>query len=327
MAFGSIDWRKVSLAFDVAWTVGMLLLHILLLVFLGFQFTAENITNMTFFVVYVVLGVISLVCTGLSVFYTIFDRKHDTAAEQGLASALSLSGFTTNAGFLGTLILRGSVVAVLVLLTTIYVLAPGTQSAVPVYNPYTNAALTQSLLEQHPLLLNIFNIAAYPGLFEEGPIFFLINTIRFIITLAAALVFYNRTLPLSKRYAAARANVVILLLVIIIAVPIGSTLFMVAHNSAYDLDTTAKVSAFVFEALVQTANVVTGSFISWIPHAIHNALVVFKTQTAFAIGGATAAVFVIPLQRNLVRFYRSAYEVLRVQVSLDWRELRTAVSA
>lgn len=324
MNFGSIDMRKVSLAFDIAWTIGILLLHLVLLVFLGFQYTAENITNVTFFIVYIVLGVISFVFTATSAFYNIFDRKHDTLAEKGLASALYVSDTTSanpaqlSTRFLSNLVVKFTVVAALVLLTAIFILAPGAaRSAVPVYNPYTSEALSQSVLEEHPLLLNMFNIAAYPGLFEEGPIFFLVNTIVMVITFGVALLFRNPGL---------RTNVAVFLIAVIIAVPSGAALFTVAHNAAYDLDTQAKVSAFTFEILVQTANQLTGSFISWIVHAVHNALVVFKTQTAFAVGGVTAFV-IVPLHQGIIGLYRTVFAALRVQVIQDWRELRRAVAA
>lgn len=323
MNFLSIDMRKINLAFDVTWTSGILFAHVMLLVILVFQYTAQNITNLTFFLVYLALGLVSTLLAGLSVFYHIFDRKHDTFAEKGVASALYLSDTTStnlekfSTRFLSHIILKLTVIVGIVLLTAIYVLAPGaTRSAVPTYNPYTNQPLSESVLDEHPLFLNMFNIGAYPGMYEEGPIFFLTNIIVFLITFGIAFLF---------RTPALRTNIAVFLLAVMIAVTITSFLFMTAHNQSYDMDTTAKVSAYVFEWIVQTANQLTGSFVSWIPHSFHNALVVFKTQTAFAVGAATA-VFVIPLQRSILHFYRSVGGILRVQFLQDWRELRRAAA-
>ncbi len=314
-----LDMRKVNLAFDVTWTVGILLYQCIV-----FQYTAGHITNLTFFIVYLALGLVSVLFTGLSVFYHVFDRRHDTFAEKGVASALYVSDTTSknlaelSTRFLSHIILKIAVVVAIVLLTAVYVLAPNTTgSAVPTYNPYNNEPLTQSVLEQHPLFLNMFNIGAYPGQFEETPIFFLTNIIIFIITFGIA--FLVRTPAL-------RTNIVLFLFAVIIAVSLTSFLFMDAHNSAYDMDTNAKVSAYVFEWIVQAANQVTGTFVSWIPHTLHNSLVVFKTQTAFAVGGVTALI-IIPLHGALLNLYAGVWSVLKQDLRRDWQSLRVAVTA
>lgn len=75
-----------------------------------------------------------------------------------------------------------------------------------------------------------------------------------------------------------------------IASGVGAFILMLAHREAYGSDVSAYVGIFVFEFVVQFANLITGMFISWIPHVIHNYAVVFVLATGFSIGGVVLGI-------------------------------------
>ncbi len=267
---------KINVAFDVMWSGFALLSNILILAWLGYQYTTGNVTNLNWFVTYIVLGLISTLLAGLSVLYHVFDRKHDIAAEKGLASALYLSD-TTRIRFLSSPLAKISTVFIVTFLTLLITFTFG--QIVNPSNPYSNEPLTQSAIEQHSFLTNLANIGVVPGFFEEAPIFFIVNIIVFIITWGTALILRDPKL---------RHNVGLFIVAVFIAVTIGAGIFTGAHNTAYGYDTEAKVSAFVFEWVVQAMNQVTGGFFSWIPHMVHNSIVVVNKELPLSVGGTPA---------------------------------------
>ena len=74
------------------------------------------------------------------------------------------------------------------------------------------------------------------------------------------------------------------------------------------------MSAFLFEFVMQMANQLTGFFFSFVPHMLHNAIVVFNSQTVFAVGGSLG-VFLWPARSGWLASIRACLlDVWRVVV-------------
>jgi hypothetical protein len=281
-------------SFDIGYTVIMFIIVILLGLFMIFQYGSKTITNPTFFIVYVSLGGFGFLGMIMVVFFQIFDKKHESEEEEAVASAAFISD-SSPTRMLSHPIARLLVVLFLVVFVLVIVSAAG-KNIIPVYNPYGSEPISKSILESHPFLLNAFNIGFYPGLYEELPIFIMINFI--ILALSWPLSALLTRLGLQVK----RNNVVLLLFCSIIAISIGAGVFTFAHGRAYDMNTQAYISAYAFEWIVQAANQATGLFISWIPHIIHNISYVAVQTISLSIGMAT---LMIAAPKNWLLILRS----------------------
>ena len=76
--------------------------------------------------------------------------------------------------------------------------------------------------------------------------------------------------------------------VFMLAALVGAGVLTFGHGLAYGSDIGAYIGIFSFEFIVQLANLVTGSFISWLPHLVHNGVVSLNFLIAFSIGGTLA---------------------------------------
>ena len=265
---------KLKNVLDVSWSSIVFVLVLISAITMLFLKTAGIVTNDDFYIVYGLLGLAALIGTGFSILY------------QGVKKSDGARVFFISASdkfrILSSPIQRLSVVVVVSIVVIIGVFAAGEFVNVP--NPYSAGEVTKSVLDQKPALLNAFLIGFYPGIDEELPVFFFINglNLAFLFTL-------SRVNPGIEK------NFVVFLMTTMVSVVAGSLLFTVAHLLAYGNNTAAFLSAFVFEFVVQTMNQVTGAFLSFIPHIIHNVMVVFQTQVAFAIGGF-ASLLLVPGQ-------------------------------
>ena len=84
-------------------------------------------------------------------------------------------------------------------------------------------------------------------------------------------------------------NPMVLLINIPIACAIGAFAFAKAHGLAYGANSQLYISAFLFEFFAQAMNQLVGAFVSWIPHFVHNALVVSGLIVGISIGGYVLA--------------------------------------
>lgn len=110
--------------------------------------------------------------------------------------------------------------------------------------------------------------AIHPGFVEELGIFLLVSVLSYIIILL-----FN-----FKRLGQ-------IILAYIISSGIGAGVLTQAHRIVYGSDSGAYLGVFIFEWVVQFFNMLTGSFISWIPHIAHNGVVALNFLVAFSIGG------------------------------------------
>lgn len=67
---------------------------------------------------------------------------------------------------------------------------------------------------------------------------------------------------------------------------IWARIFVLGHTVSYGLNESAKISAFIFEFLVQLVNQMTGIFMSWLPHVAHNFVVLRFAYTIILSIGA-----------------------------------------
>jgi hypothetical protein len=278
---------KVNLGFDIFWTTSVFFTSIILLLILVFQYTAGAITNQVFFVVYVALGCVSVLMAGLAVTYHIINhvkKRNTPSADQEVASALFLSD-TSKQRFLSNIILKLIVFVGLTFLVLAIVLVSGAIVNAP--NPYSSAPLDTATLKQHSFTQNTVNIGVYPGFYEETPIFFLDSIIVMVITFGGAWLI-NTIFRLRNNSRILPSNIGLFLIGVFIAVSTGAFVFMIAHNTAYGLDAKAKISAYVFDWILQLMNQLTGTFGSWLPHAANNMAVAFRTQGGYSIGGNPA---------------------------------------
>lgn len=268
--------------FDIGYTVFLFIIQLILLITFAFQYTSKNITNTKFFIVYGVLGIISLVLIMFSlIFQLIQRRKHEDNELEEAASTIYLSD-TVKSRPLSHPIARISGIAITALIVVVTFLAIG--ALVPVPNPYSNEAISKSILEQHPIILNAYNTGVYPGFWEELPIFILINAITMGLTILISKAFHNDEL---------RHNIAVIIICTFLALIIGAGTFTLAHAGSYgENNPQAYISAFIFEFSVQTMNQALGIFASFIPHALHNILFVLRTQIVFSIGGIAPIILI-----------------------------------
>lgn len=290
----------------IIYTTLIFVIVILLFITLAFQYTANTVTNPTFFIAFGVLGVASFFFALASLIIHVLDGKWKNPTEEELSETFYASKKNPIFVNLATKIF---VIIMLILLTSGGVLFLGSLIGVP--NPYDATTLSKSVLDQHSTFLNLWNTSVYPGWFEELPIFGLINILIFLSLLGLGAFFKNKNL---------RKNLVVIILVSLFCISLGAGLFTAAHSQAYELNSEAYVSAFLFEWVVQAGNQLTGSFISWIPHVFHNALVVYRTQFSVAFGVATPMfIFFFPGFKML---FVDAWIGLKRRLLFDWNYLR-----
>lgn len=128
--------------------------------------------------------------------------------------------------------------------------------------PFTEQALS-TVTEMD----KIFYQAVIPGFFEESTVYIIVLCIKFV------LMFFVK-------------NKKALLLVMLISAGIGAAALTQAHRVAYGSNTSSYVGVFFFEWVVQFFNLWTGAFISWLPHMVHNGVVVLNFLVGFTLGGA-----------------------------------------
>lgn len=269
---------KLGKAVDMSWTTIVFILSGLSILPFAFLLTSGWIQNERFFVVYGTLGALSVLFMFFALLVNGLRKVNGVDVRSSLFIADSGTGrFLSNtASMIGAWI----VVTVLVVLSTSVL---GSSFGVP--NPFSSDVLSTSVLDSHPVVRNLVLVAYYPGLFEEAMVFFFV----------CLLVLAGR--QLAKRFFGRDAsnNPGLLLVLFFVSVTIGAALFTAAHATVYGLNEKALVSAFVFSWMVQMANQLTGFFFSFVPHMLHNGIVVFKMQTVFAFGGTVAAFLGTPL--------------------------------
>lgn len=260
-------WEAVIIFF-----VGLILLITLIA-----QKTTETIPNDFFWTVYVVLGILTMMGLSLSIVFTLFDVIRSSSAETYTAGSLSASQPSPFALFDITLLRWGAVLALLVL--TVGSIA-GFGSLVPVPTP-----LGQGLSQVDPLslegsgtFLNIWNLSAYPGFFEEGAMFLFTLIISSFVAAVLAFIFLGSIAKFRDWR--------VFLPAALVGSSASSLLFTAMHKTAYGLDGLAYLKAFVFEFIMQFSNMILGGFYSWIHHFAHNGIIGFELQVAFAIGAA-----------------------------------------
>lgn len=128
--------------------------------------------------------------------------------------------------------------------------------------PFTEQALS-TVTEMD----KIFYQAVIPGFFEESVVYLVVLGIKFL------LMFFIK-------------NKKALLLIMLVSAGIGAAALTQAHRVAYGSNTANYVGVFFFEWVVQFFNLWTGAFISWLPHMVHNGVVVLNFLVGFTLGGA-----------------------------------------
>jgi hypothetical protein len=148
-------------------------------------------------------------------------------------------------------------------------------------NPYqAGAGLSQSSLSQHGFFSNIMLGAVVPAVFEEGITAFGIGaTAGILVILFAVFVLRNPK---------AVGSPLLYWPMALISLALWSYLFAIAHGR-YEGSQQILLFAFTFEFVVQGLNLLTGSFLSWIPHMLHNAAVVADLQFSSSLLAAIAA--------------------------------------
>lgn len=305
---------KAQDIFDSVYTASMLVIAIITLIILGFLYTANAITNEAYFIAYISLGVITVTLSGIIVFYQIFDRIRNSQIEKSLASSLFFSDTSKQRILSNPLSRIGAVIIVLLVLT---ISTFGLGQVVNVPNPYSGESLTKSVLESNPIILNLFGVGWVPGFFEELGPHVLASMIVLILTVLLPFVFIRD----ENKRREIRSNTLIFLVAAFIGVVFASALFTYAHNLAYGLNGTAYLQAFIFEATVQFLNQVTGLFISWLPHIMHNSIVVFLKTQSFAIGGTFAAGLVF-FNRTMSASLQHLYFDTRRTLITDYKRAR-----
>lgn len=126
---------------------------------------------------------------------------------------------------------------------------------------------------------NNINGAVIPGLLEEGVIFFAIQATHWILLaiLAIFTAFGGGNLKDSPG-----ENPFIWWSLCILSIIIWSIGFAVAHGR-FGGNQEALAFAFTFEFTMQLLNQVTGSFLSWIPHIVHNMAVIQTSAFSFVL--------------------------------------------
>lgn len=156
-------------------------------------------------------------------------------------------------------------------------------------NPYqANAGLSQDGLSQYGFAQNLVLGAVIPGLFEEGVTLMGVSATAGLLLLGIGALFRNPRLASSP---------VLYWLAVIPSLALWAFLFAVAHGR-YAGNQPQLVYAFTFEFVVQLLNFATGSFVSWLPHIVHNAVVIADVQYSIgllsALAAPVAAGFVLP---------------------------------
>ncbi|MCD4759810.1 hypothetical protein K8R33_02900 [archaeon] len=129
------------------------------------------------------------------------------------------------------------------------------------------------------IYFNLMFKAWIPGIFEELGIFLFVCLISYLIING-----FNLKRPSQLIFA------------YLISSGIGSIILTIAHRLAYGSDVGAYIGIFLFETIVQFSNQLTGGFISWIPHFIHNGVVSLNFLMGFSIGGV--ALLLLPIWRK-----------------------------
>ena len=145
-------------------------------------------------------------------------------------------------------------------------------------------AFTEVAFSQVTQLDKVFNKGFVPGSFEEFTVYTLVILLFFIM---------KSVVRNPKKW-------VILMLFCSF---IGAGVLTQGHRLAYGSDTSAYIGVFMFEWVVQFANLYTGAFISWIPHIGHNAVIVLGFMVAFNIGGVMLSTIPIQIKKRRVKHY------------------------
>lgn len=259
-------------AFDMAWTVVTIVLCVFAAGTFGFLYTATNISE-EFFLVYGMLGAISLI---LLIFFAIIEwgAKFYRGFDREASTWLFLAD-DSKARFLSHPLARFLSVTVVCIAVVATVTVAGSLVGVP--NPYSSEPLSASILNENSLLVSVFSISFYAGLFEEAVVFAINSVIIFAIMFS-----------LRRVKKGLESNPFVFAFVSAFVTAIGAFIFTIAHARAYGLNDQAFLSAFFFSWIVQFLNQITGLFVSWIPHMLNNGIVVFSSETTFAIGGSLA---------------------------------------
>jgi hypothetical protein len=117
----------------------------------------------------------------------------------------------------------------------------------------------------------------------------------------------------------------VVLICALISITAGSALFVFAHSTAYDMNKQAYMSAFIFEWIVQAANQFTGLFISWIPHMLHNAVVVLDQQLAFSIGGSLVGILLF--KTDFVKTSGTQWHAKASMIKKDFQTFKEVVKS
>lgn len=131
----------------------------------------------------------------------------------------------------------------------------------------------------------IFYQSVVPGFGEEAVIFGIVCTVTALVYILLSNILKLR---FNKKIMAFLSQ--------IIGCGVGSYIFMLGHNMAYGLSESAKISAFIFEFIVQMANQMTGMLLSWLPHMIHNYVVMAFAFTIILSIGAESFI-IAPITR------------------------------
>lgn len=124
----------------------------------------------------------------------------------------------------------------------------------------------------------IFYQSFIPGFFEEASIYIIYRAILFVTLLVSGI----KGLLVKRLGTGA----------------IAAGILTYFHIRAYGSDSAAYVGIFMFEYIVQLANIMSGAFISWIPHTIHNAVVTLNFMSIFSVGGVLAMFIPVWVRRK-----------------------------
>lgn len=143
---------------------------------------------------------------------------------------------------------------------------------------------TETAFAQVTNIDKLFNSAIVPGFFEEASIYIIVILLFFIM---------KSVVKNPKKW------------VILMGISsfIGAGVLTQGHRLAYGSDTSAYIGVFMFEWVVQFANLYTGAFISWIPHIGHNAIIVLGFMIAFNIGGVMLSTIPIYIKKRKVKYH------------------------
>lgn len=262
--------RSEGLSFGRALLSAMaVLMGVIVLVGLILRY-AQGDMSKEFFIFYMALGLFSIFM-GVIAFVVDFAVKR-LRSDSLLAKAFFI--FEQSTLRPGSLFLPIPFILAGIFSLVIVVLVASTSASVfPVANPYSaSLTLDTASLEGKGVVAPLFDGAVVPGVFEEMAIFFAIQaTIGFVL--------FGIWLLLGRRDDLVQ-HPFIYWFVAIGSIAVWSIGFSLAHGR-YGGNSEAFVFAFVFEFVVQTVNQVTGSFVSWIPHVVHNSMVLWNRSFSF----------------------------------------------